>query len=394
MVPVTHQAASSANALRLLLLACLVNAAMGILYVWSLFLLPMETFLDVSRSTLSLVPAFSLVFFTLGMVVHARLLRRLTFRPFALLSFFLAGGGYLLFAWGTSYATLLLGYGVLFGFGSGLGYGLALALVTQMPAEIRSTALGIVMAAFAISGVALSSFLAGTIREADPSRSFLAIGVVLILVGLTVALLLPALSVSPGASAASGRSFRDDIRDPKFLKLGLVFFTICYVGLMVVAHATGILAAQGLSPTLVGLAPGTFTFGYIVGSFAGGKLVDVLSGPRMLVASNVLAALGLLILTLPASPLLLAGTFAIGIVFGGSASLMPALIGEQYGVERIGDVYGKLMVAYGAAGLVAPWLSGRFYSATGSYAVSLVVAIVLCVAGILLARSTGASRNR
>jgi len=34
-----------------LIVACLINAAMGLLYIWSLFLLPLESSLSVERST-------------------------------------------------------------------------------------------------------------------------------------------------------------------------------------------------------------------------------------------------------------------------------------------------------------------------------------------------------
>lgn len=375
--------------LRPLLLAVLVNAAMGIIYVWSLFLLPMEAFLSVSRSTLSWVPACSLVCFTLGMVVHDRLLRTLSFKGFALIAFGLAGGGHLLFALGANLAALLIGYGALFGFGSGLGYGLALALVTQMPATVRGTAMGLVMAAFAISGVALSSLLANPIQLTSPVFSFMVIGIIIVVLGAAVALLLPPGGKQHVAAAreTSHHSRFQDVVDFKFLKLGLVFFFICYTGLTVVAHATGIISARGLSQTIVGLAPGTFTLGYIVGSFGGGKLVEVLSGKTVLVLSNILAGVGLLIFLMPASPFLLTGMLAIGAVFGGSASLMPVLIGEQYGPERIGDIYGKLMVAYGTAGLIAPWVSGKFFSVTGSYTVSIAIAVATCLAGIVLGLS-------
>ena len=56
---------SASHQLRLLAAACLTNVAMGILYVWSLLLLPMETALGQPRSVLSLVPTLALVTFTL-----------------------------------------------------------------------------------------------------------------------------------------------------------------------------------------------------------------------------------------------------------------------------------------------------------------------------------------
>ncbi|SIQ61434.1 Predicted arabinose efflux permease, MFS family [Paracoccus thiocyanatus] len=382
--------------LRLLFLACLTNAAMGILYVWSLFLLPIEAALEVPRATLSLAPAFALVAFTVGMALHGRILRRLDFRAYALLAFGLASGGHLLFAWGQGLGTLLLGYGVLFGLGAGLGYGLALALVTRLPAGIRSMAMGLVMAAFAVSGVALSSLLAQPIQAASPAAGFLAIGLAIALVGLAVALLLPAQGLAaPAPDGPAGWSLAD-IADAKFLRLALTFFFICYGGLMLVAHVSGIVLAASGSAAVAGLAPGTFTLGYILGSLVGGKAVELSSGRAMLVWSNVLAGAGLLALVLPWPPLALAGALAVGAVFGGSASLMPVLIGQQYGTARIGDVYGRLMIAYGTAGLVAPALSGKLFSATGSYAlpVAIAVAASACGAVLGLTMDRGASAAR
>src|ERR1700674_1120495 len=80
-----------------LIVACLINAAMGLLYIWSLFLLPLESSLSVERSTLSIAPALALVTFTCGMAVHDRLLLALSLRAFVLVSFALCGGGHILF---------------------------------------------------------------------------------------------------------------------------------------------------------------------------------------------------------------------------------------------------------------------------------------------------------
>lgn len=189
--------------------------------------------------------------------------------------------------------------------GAGLGYGLALALVTRLA-----------MAAFALSGTLLSSLLAQPIRQADPAAAFLIIGIVIVLAGLVAAALLPPLQRSPPGPGRAERAgpIRREITDPKFLRLALIWFFICYTGLMVVAHSTGIVLAQGGGETLIGLTPGIFTFGYIPGALAGGRLVEMFSGRTMLVVSNLFAGAGLALFLLPASPLVLAGALAVGMV--------------------------------------------------------------------------------
>jgi MFS transporter, OFA family, oxalate/formate antiporter len=93
------------------LLACLVNASMGILYVWSLFLPPMESRLGVARFA---KPCPSIVARRrqVGMIAHDRLLSALTFRTYAFVAFGLAGGGHLLFGVAPTFGTLILGYGL------------------------------------------------------------------------------------------------------------------------------------------------------------------------------------------------------------------------------------------------------------------------------------------
>lgn len=376
------EAASSA---RLVAAACLTNMAMGVLYVWSLFLLPMEEALRVSRSVLSFAPTIALVSFTLGMYLHDRILRAVGFRGFAFLAFGAAGIGHLLFAFIGGLAALLIGYGVIFGFGAGLGYGLALALVIRVPERQRSLGIGLVMAAFAVSGMTLSSLLAGPIREAEPHESFFALGGAVLALGLIVVAMMPRLQArGQGTTAPQASSLTHDFTERRFVTIFTVFFSLCFSGLLVVSHATGIVAAQGADQWLTGVTPGAFTVGYILGSFFLGKAVEAWSGRTMLLASNVLAATGLVLFMLPASPMVLLAAGAVGIVFGGTASLMPVLIAEQFGAARVGEIYGKLMLAYGLAGLIAPSLSGRIFASTGGYGGALALAIGLALLGLLL----------
>jgi MFS transporter, OFA family, oxalate/formate antiporter len=379
-----------------LIVACLINAAMGLLYIWSLFLLPLESSLSVERSTLSIAPALALVTFTCGMAVHDRLLRALSLRAFALVSFALCGGGHILFGLFPSIWTLLIGYGLGFGFGAGLGYGLALALATRTPSRVRALSIGITVAAFAAGGVILSSLLASTIAETDPRLSFAVIGACLIALGIVIGVLLqgrPNDNQANNEARKEGPTSSPSLFSAPFLRLALSFFFICYVGLMVVSHIAGMLAAKHLSTRLVDLGPVVFTLGYFIGSLFGGKLVEAITGRPALIISNVLAAAGLGILAAPSGSWALVGALLVGAVFGSSASFVPTLIGEQYGSDQIGPVYGKLMVSYGTAGLLAPWLTGIIYANAASYAFSFIIGAAACAAGLLMALTMARSAD-
>lgn len=366
--------------------AVLINMVMGVVYVWSLFLLPLEAFLQISRAELSIVPSIALASFTVGMVLHDALLRQLGRSKFSILAFALAGLGHLSFAIWPGYWSLLLGYGLAFGLGAGLGYGLALALVSTTPDRSRAMAIGAVMAAFAFSGVALPFLLGPLIRIISPPVGFGVIGGAILAVGACVLLLLLRFGKVEAKQPKGGplTAGADGFFGSDFLILATTFFFICFVGLMVVSQSTGVLASNGLSARVVELSPALFTIGYLVGSLFGGRLVEVLTGWRTLTFASIIGGLGLWLLDTPVAALALAGAAAVGATFGSSASFMPTLIGERYGAARIGQIYSKMMISYGLAGLLAPWISGLLFSHFGSYRVPILVGVAMCALSALL----------
>lgn len=363
--------------------AAVVNAMIGVLYLWGLFLLPLETATGHSRAELSLVAAIALVGFTIGVVLHSALLRLLGFSGVAVVAFLLAGGGHLLFAVFPVYPALIVGYGIAFGVGSGIGYGLALALASSVENSRRGLAIGIVMASFALSGILLPLIVGSLITSTPPSLVFGVIGAAMLVVGLVVYAFLRhqtsgELSVLPSPVASEVWLSR------RLITLGTIFFSICFVGLMAVAHGTAMAAANGLSSRSIELMPTTLMLGYLSGSLFGGKLVETVKGPIAVTATSLIAFGGLWFIDSKANGAALLGASVIGATFGASASLMPMVIGEQYGRDQIGPIYSKLIIAYGLAGLLAPWTTGLLFGATGSYRIAILIGMGMCILSALL----------
>lgn len=374
---------------RFLTAAIATNATMGLIYLWSLFLLPLESALPVSRSLLSVVPALSLLMFTAGMYSHDALLRRIGLNNFVLLSFGLAGIGHLLFGFWPTYATLVTGYGVLFGFASGLGYGLALALAGQLAPRSRALGVGVTVASFAISGVILAKMLPPLFASEGLAGSFLMIGAAILVAGIAILGLLAGLSPLSFAGGTRESSSATNVRRVDLVPLSVCFFVICYSGLMLVSHSTGILQEVGFKPENLFLGPVILNCAYIVGSLIGGRIAERVSGRMALLSSLAVQALALAVLYASANGIVAAtATFLIGLTFGGSASLMPVLIGERFGFENVGSVYGRMMVAYGAAGLTAPWITAYLYTHDGGYRWALLLACALTAIGFVLALFT------
>lgn len=361
--------------MRLILAGLLANAVSGLIYVWSLFILPLETTLGLDRSDLGAISSVSLVCYTFGIWVLPRILARLGLRGTACLAFGLIAVGHLCFGLAPSGWTLAVGYGVAFGTGAGLGYGLALLLASRLHDRLRALGIGMVLAAFALSGIVLPLVLGDWIAAADPAFAFKVIGLSSLVPGLACLLTLPR---SPAiADGRNAQALAAPAPDLPFAVLSGIFFCLCFVGLVLVSQAAAMAAAGGLAePSRVTTA---MTLGYLVGSLAGAPLADAVRERPMLALLAILCALGVTAIAWGADLLFLIGAALVGLSFGGSGSVLPVLVGRRYGAQLISAVYGRMILAYGLAGLIAPGLAGALYAAQGSYGPTLILSLGFAV---------------
>jgi len=374
----------NANHLGLIGAGLLANAVAGLLYVWSLFILPLEAALDLERAHLGAISSVSLACYTIGIWGLPRVTARLGLRGTATAAFALIIGGHLGFGLAPSGWTLAAGYGVAFGTGGGLAYGLALTLAARLPDALRARAIGLVLAAFALSGIVLPLALGDWIAATDPAHAFLVIGLAAILPGLGCVLLLPSVQrpvvagqVSIPAAPAS---------DMAFMVMTGIFFCLCFVGLILVSQGAAMAAAGGLSePSRVATA---MTLGYLLASLFGAPLADVVRERQMLALLTALSATGAMAMASGGQLMFLVGSTLVGLSFGGSGSVLPVLVGRRYGADQISAIYGRMIIAYGLAALIAPGLSGALYSARSGYgpalALSLIVAGLSFAAAVLI----------
>ena len=362
---------------RLLLAATPVNALGGTLLAWGLLLAPLRQATGQSLAALSLVPALALVGFTLGMLLHHRLLARVAPAPLAAGLLLLAAAGHGLFLLWPGYAALLLGYGALFGLANGAGYGLAVALARAAARPGESGPVGLPIAAYAAPGIVFSALALGGFAPPDATAALGRLALLLAGGGIVVAALLlgqPRLAVAMPAGGTR----------PPLLALGLCYFALCCPGLAFVAHATPLLAGKGLAAAATA-APLLFNGGYLLGALLAAPLARRVTPRGAYLVALLAAARGAPAVLLPGALGSLAPLALLGATLGSSAALLLLLLLRRLGEAAAPAAFGRLMLAYGAAGLLAPPLAGLLRDWTGGYgaAVALLAAIALAGAALL-----------
>jgi len=169
-----------------------------------------------------------------------------------------------------------------------------------------------------------------------------------------------------------------------------------------------IIAAGAFANILAGAAVAVMAVSILnsLGRIAWGKISDIAGRKKTLLAIFLLCALALFFLNgLAAFWLFLAGVGIVGFCFGGFLALYPAITADYFGTKNIGANYGLMFSAYGAGGLLGPWLAPKLLSSVkdvpyetidtagksmvklfeaGNYSTSFFIAGALCLLAAFL----------
>lgn len=366
---------------RIAVAATCANAVAGLIYVWSLFILPIEATLGLHRGWLGMIPSISLVCFTLSVWSVPRVLAKLGLVGALALAFALIAGGHISFGLAPSGIALILGYGICFGLGAGVAYGCALALASRMPDGMRARAIGVILACFALSGLVLPSMLGDWIASTDPAHAFWLIGMGTLIPGALSLFFLRGIEFTPRREVELPSGPIPAV-DRAFWLLTLVFFCVCFVGLAIISQVAAIAAASAIPSSA--RAATALTCGYLPGSLLGAPLADKTRERSLLALLPVLAGVGVMAMWSGTTLPFLTGAALVGLALGGSGSILPVMIGRRYGAALIPAVYGRMMLAYGLAGLFAPWLAGLLFASAGSYDSTLFLCLALAAFALVV----------
>jgi predicted MFS family arabinose efflux permease len=178
----------------------------------------------------------------------------------------------------------------------------------------------------------------------------------------------------------------DVLREPRFWRVALSF-GVCgfHVGFLGV-HMPGVIERCGQPAALAGAWIGVAGAANIAGSLAVGMALKRHDPAHLLCALYVLRAIGIAaLLALPPTPVVLIG-FAV--VMGASfmATLPPTsqLVARQHGVERLGTVFGVVMLVHQLGSFSGIWFGGWAADTTGSDRLLWAVDIVLALGAAAL----------
>ena len=404
------------------LFCTVLQVCLGTVYAWSFF----QTMLvrDVGWTFSQTAAAFSITIFTLGVsaALAGQALPRVGPRFLAVLGSVMFSAGYLLGSLALAIDSLwlfYLGYGVIGGAGIGMGYVTPVTTAAKWYPDRKGLVTGIVVMGFGVGAFLLSKILAPLLvvqAQGDLQVVFLWLGIVFacILIPCSLVLSDPPETGAPGQPAAAKAAAPAKVepaapymRTSQFAIMWIVFFFNIAAGISVISFQSELLqevwglADPSIDPATLAeygatlIAMSSLCNG--VGRLFWGLLSDRLgrvSVFRVLLASQMVV-FGILMTN--ENPWIFSILVCyVLLCFGGGFATMPSFILDVFGSKNMSKIYGTILTAWSAAGIIGPMYVGYLKDTYPDRAVMycFLIGILMLGAGFVFSYLLDDSRVR
>jgi len=373
------------SAWRAVAAATVLNAPLGSLYAFSVFLKPLEVLLGVTRGDLALVFAIASAGFGIGMNLAPQVFGLASPAMLVLACAVVSALGVGIAASAGGLVQLAIGYGVLFGVGGGAAYILAQQAVNLSLTSHHGLVNGYVVSLYPAGAMLAAPLFGWSLGEFGVRATLGGFAVILAVTGSLSAWLIshPGLTLPAAASITPAETER---RRPVFWRLWVVFFLAASAGLMVLSQAAGIITAYGGATTLAVYGT-TFIAGSIaVARIGGGWMVDWLTIPGVAAGAHAVAFMGNIALTLwPGAGVSVVALTLVGIGYGVISGLTAAAVAVYWRRALYGRMASRIYLAWCAAAIVLPITAGRLFDLTQGYGVAILIAAGGNLVGVFVA---------
>ena len=369
-----------------------IHISIGSVYAWSVLTRPIMEYLQCGLQEVTWIFSIAILFLGLSAGSLGTYVERLGPRRSGLIATCCFTAGMLGSALALSQRSLImlyLAYGVIGGIGLGTGYITPVSTLVKYFPNNRGLATGLAIMGFGFAGLIAAPVMQLLIAHFGLVQNFIIMGSVYCLLMLCSSLYLappPAhpLAQEPVSQNAKKRisitlpdkrqfSVSEAMSTWQFKALWWVFFTniTCGIGLLAVASPMAQEIIQ-MSPLAAASMVGIIGLLNGLGRIAWSTVSDYIGRANTYIAFFALQIAAFYLLAQTADALIFQGLiFLIITCYGGGFSCMPAYLSDLFGTKQLSAIHGRILTAWGLAGIAGPLLLSVLYERTHSYAVTL-----------------------
>ena len=416
--------------------AMLIQVSLGAVYIYSVFKPSLiAKFPTWSATDLALPSQLILAFFAMGVIFAGKIQDKIGPRIVATVGGAMLGAGLIIASFATDLTMFTIAFSVIGGLGIGTAYVCPIATCVKWFPDKRGMITGLAVAGFGAGALVFTPIAKAFIASSGIMATFMYLGIIFlvaVVIGAQLMILPPAgykpagwnppAAPAPGAGKVSGGDFTtmEMLKTPQFYLLWITYFAGCMAGLMIIMNITN----MWQSPSMIDLAKAMPTVSKdafktvadqgalavmivailnAAGRLVWGQVSDIIGRKTTLIILFAYAGVIMLLLnTFTSYTMFLVGVCSVGFCFGGFLGLYPAVTADYFGTKNVGANYGFMFAAFGAGGLLGPWLAPKLMTivgqipyeamdkgalvvkqfAAGNYSTSFTIAGVMCLASI------------
>ena len=306
---------------------------------------------------------------------------------------------------------VILGYGVISGFGLGFAYIVPIAMLQKWFPDKKGLITGLAVGGFGF-GAVLTSPVASWLIEKNPDQptsAFLPLGIAYLVMSLVGASFfknppegytVPGYEAKAPGAADAAREYTqgEALRTPQWYLLTAILTLNVTAGIALISQAAG--SAEGIAG--YSTAGAATVVGVLAVFNGGGRIVWAAASDyigRMPAFAAMLALQGVCLLVLPhASNAVLFFVLAaiVYLCYGGGFGTMPATAGDFFGVKNAGAIYGLLLVGWSLGGVIGPIVVSALlgHSEPPAYTLAYSTIGVIALVSVALTLVTKLPRDR
>ena len=372
----------------------------GIGETFAVFLLPIESEMGWSRTTLAGIYAIYMGAHGLAAVVIGWFVDRVGPRVVYTIGLLAYGLAFLLAQFGTEPWHFYLTTGVMAGIAmTAIGMTTATVLITRWyhgpRARQLSPAIGIAYSGMGAGVILWIPITNALIEMLGWRETYRTLGIILCVLAVIVYVLpwsklqLTPLPMSRFGSVLGGRKdghLRAALKTKMFWLLFVIMFITAVAMYLVGPQMVAYLVSVGFDSTVASLAFSINGFLTVFGIAGTGWLARYFGMKRVATISYAMSITAVILLAcltvLPVMALLALAILPLGLSQGARGPIVSVQASQAFSGQGLGAIYGAITMGVGLGGMSGAWLSGVFYDVTGGYVLSYSVSVVCALAGV------------
>jgi MFS transporter, OFA family, oxalate/formate antiporter len=381
----------------ILVCAVLVQQSIGSVYAWSVFAKALQSDQAFGWSKSKAAVPFSVVIgmIFVGSYVGGRLQDARGPRVVAMTGGVIYAVGVILASFAQSpdsFWLLVLGYGVIGGFGLGMVYIVPIAMLQKWFPDKPGLITGLAVAGFGFGAVVTAPVGQALIDRSPsvPTKAFLWLGIAFrnpaVVPDVTGGASKEARKVESGEAVSHDFTQSEALHTKQWYLLTAILTMSVTAGISLIAVAAGTATdVAGYSATAAAALVGALGLFNGAGRIFWGWLSDLVG--KMPAFLGILAIQGVCLLLIPhaANKALFAVLSAlVYLCYGGAFGTMPSTAGRFFGVRNVGAIYGLMLIGWSIGGVVGPLLIASLIGSEKAYTLGFTVIGVITLIALVL----------